>query len=243
MDGETILRELLTFMAEAPSVFPQDYDQTWSPPLTAFFVHLGVQQGYHVRCGDQWKKVEVNHRTRNGAVLPAAYAPLIAQWDTNGLLDTDAAWVPQGFTIPKDFSSCPTPARSEIYLIYEHEDESTMYRDDGRWTGTRMTVALDEIRKIGNVRSDVKVLSYVTSQSEIEAGGQIPAIQAEIRLIRDAEALTRRWVILQMGRYLRPASDKAAIERDGVRQVFIRMTELDGRGDLVGTLDRYAPGP
>jgi hypothetical protein len=138
---------------------------------------LGIAQD---GSGDFGEKLEINQRTRRGAALPPDYASLIADWDTNGLLDTDACWVPEGFTIPKDFQSCPVPARSEITLIYEHEDESTMYRDEGVWTGTRMTAVLDEVRKIGNVRSDLKVVSYVTSQEEIESDVQIDAIQREI---------------------------------------------------------------
>src|SRR5271157_1966667 len=173
MDGPTIFSELLAFMANAGSVFPTKSDQTWGPPLTAFFVYLGRKQGYHVRCGDLWKKVEVNHTTRGGATLTPEYAPLITAWDTNGLLDTDVAWVPAGFTIPRNFSSCPRPERSEIYLIYEHEDEDDVYVDKGQWVSTRMTAILDEIRKIGNVRSDVKVISYVTSMEEIATGRQI----------------------------------------------------------------------
>src|SRR4051794_36121116 len=107
MDGPSILQELVSFMVNAAAVFPTKYDQTWGPPLTAFMVYLGRREGHHVRCGDLGEKVEVNHRTRGGAVLAPEYAPLIAAWDTNGLLDTDACWVPAGFTISKHFTTCP----------------------------------------------------------------------------------------------------------------------------------------
>jgi hypothetical protein len=243
MDGATILRELVAFMANASAVFPTKYDQTWGPPLTGFMVYLGRCEGHHVRCGDLGEKVEVNVRTRGGAVLPPEYAPLIAAWDSNGLLAADACWVPTGFTIPKHFTNCPVPARSEITLIYEHEDESTTYRDKGTWTGTRMTAVLDEVRKIGNVRSDLKVVSYITSQQEIQTGDQIEAIRREILLVPDPAALTREWVILQIGRYLRPASGKAPIMEGGTRCVVIRMTSLDGAATLRGAEERRVPVP
>ena len=118
-----------------------------------------------------------------------------------------------------------------------------MYVDKGRWVGTRMTAILDEIRKIGNVRSDVKVISYVTSIKEIETGRQIADIQNEIRLIRDSESLTRKWVVLQIGRYVKPASRKALPMRNNIRHVFIRMTELDGKPDEVAHEDRLVPAP
>lgn len=67
MDGATIHREFVAFMATAVAVFPTIYDQTWGPPLTAFMVYLGRREGHHVRCGDLGGKVEANHRTRGGA--------------------------------------------------------------------------------------------------------------------------------------------------------------------------------
>ena len=189
------------------------------------------------------QKVAINHRKRSGYPFPTEYASLIGAWDTNGLLATDACWVPPDFTIPRDFASCRSPARSEILLIYEHEDESAVYRDAGTWSGTNMTAVLDEIRKIGNVRSDLKVVSYITSQEEIEAGSQVAAVQSEVRLIRDPAALTREWVILQIGRYLRPASQKLLIRQNQVRHVFIRMTVTDAQGAILNTEDRCVPSP
>lgn len=243
MNGATILKELVAFMANAASLFPTKYDQTWGPPLTAFMVYLGRREGLHVRCGDLRNKVEANRQTRGGAELPQEYALLLSAWDSNGLLDTDACWVPVGFTIPKDFTSCPVPVRSEIVLIFEHEDESTMFRDGGTWTGTRMTAVLDEIRKIGNVRSDLKVVSYVSSQQEIASGHQIEAIRREILLIRDPGLLTREWVILEIGRYSRPASRKELIMDGAVRCVVLRITSLDGGGNVLGTEQCRVPTP
>ncbi len=73
MDGATIFRELIAFMANVPSVFPRKYDETWGPPLTAFFVYLGRREGHHVRCGDLWEYIEVNHRTSGGVAHDSGF--------------------------------------------------------------------------------------------------------------------------------------------------------------------------
>ena len=153
IDGKDIFGKLVEFIEAVPQAFPHNPKKSWSPTFTAFFYVLGRQQGYESRCGDYHKKMEKVCSHRGLSSFPEMYAGITSPWKVHGLLDIDVAWVPLGFSIPKDFLVVPIPERVEIHLAYEHEDEGTMYTDE---RGTKMNVILDEVRKVGNVRSPRK---------------------------------------------------------------------------------------
>jgi hypothetical protein len=165
----------------------------------------------------------------------------------HGLLDTDLAWVPQGFTIPRDFSSQPNPNRSEIHLIYEHEDEH-IYTDR---QGTNIIPVVDEIRKIGNVLCPLKVVSYITSKQEIGARGGIQAVQDEIRRIPERAVLTKEWCIIPLAKYTAPRTRKESITKEvsepgqvaGSRVLYMKCFCLSGDGNITEEIEDTVPYP
>ena len=229
IDGREIVQHLLEFIENVPEAFPQQYTKSWSPTLSGLFYVLGKKHGCEPRCGDHHRKLAEICRQRGLKSLPEEYAELTEPWNVHGLLDIDVAWVPMGFSIPKNFSELPTPERAEILLAYEHEDEGTMYTDA---RGTNLNVILDEVRKIGNVRSQVKVLSYFSSKAELDDETHIERICDEIGLIPSAERLTGEWVVVGLAKYERPRSRKRFLLSGSERQLFCKAVRLDKGGKL-----------
>ena len=221
MTGREIFEKLVGYIVAAPQLFPSQYSESWSHSFEACLLHLGRQSGYEVRCGDYYGAIVDIMSKRGLPSLPEPFAELGTPWLVHGLLDIDVCWVTTGFSIPRDFQTLPTPQTAEIVLAFEHEDEATTFRDT---TGTNLIPVLDEIRKIGSVRAGVKVISYITSQSEAQGLQQIQAIQDEIRLVP-------------------PRSRKTLIVQDQKRHVFIRMVSLDSSGSQVHVEDRLVPCP
>lgn len=230
IDGRDIFSRLIHFIEVVPQAFPPRASKSWSPTFTSFFYVLGRQQGYEPRCGDCHKKMGDVCSERRLRAFSGDYAEATRPWKVHGLLDIDVAWVPPRFSIPKDFVDVPVPERAEIHLAYEHEDEGTMYTDK---RGTRLNVVLDEVRKVGNVRSSTKVFSYVSSESEIQGDEHIQQIRAEIARIPLTEHLTKEWVIIGLGKYKAPRSGKATIMLNSQRQLACKAVGLDCNGAVV----------
>jgi hypothetical protein len=239
LSGRDIFAEMEGFIRGCPKAFPAKPGRSWSHPLIGFFYWLGIRQGFESRCGDWYASIQENCTGHNLTALPDPYQCLAQQWSVNGLLDTDLAWVPPRFTIPKDFSSQPNPDRSEIHLIYEHEDEH-IYTDQ---RGTNVVPVVDEIRKIGNVLCPLKVVSYITTRREIEEGRGVRAIQEEVRRIPERAVLTKEWCIIPLAKYTAPTTRKQIITVGGNRVLYIKCFRLSPDGDIVEEIEADVPYP
>ena len=236
MNGIDVFVKLMDFIETAPELFPRSTKKSWTPTLTAFFYYLGTSEGYEVRCGDYFAYLANIRVARGLASLPRDFDQLCRPWvkdsvRAHGLLAIDACWVPKGFSIPRKFGSVPRPDSAHIILAYEHEDEGTLYTDK---RGTNIHVVLDEIRKIGNVKSDMKIISYITSREEIDDQTCIEKIQDEIKLVPMCENLTKEWFIIQIAKYERKSSRKKKIIKDGRRVLDCRGIALNSAGDVDG---------
>lgn len=236
----TLFEKFAEFVRECPQLFPNKLRMSWSPTVTAFFYALGIECGYESRCGNQFKKLQAIRISRCLDTFPGKYAEVCNSWKVHGLLDIDVAWVPHGFSVPKNFGNIPTPERAEILLSVEHEDESTLYRDK---LGTNFNVVLDEVRKIGNVRTTAKVFSYVSSREELESQNHVDKLRREIRLIPDSGNLTKHWLLIGIGKYLAPKTRKKPILNDSLRYIFCKGTVLDMQGNIVDEKELLIPFP
>jgi hypothetical protein len=237
MTGAELFSEFVDFIRSFPQVFPPVRGHSWTPTITAFLYKLGISRGFEVRCGDYSRKLDKIRTSRRLPSLPGGYDDLCRPWVTNnlqahGILAIDVCWVPLGFSIPRNFSSVPVPHKAEIILAYEHEDEGLLYTDK---RGTNLNVVIDEVRKIGNVKAQRKVLSYITSRSEIADQKHIEAISAEIKLIPECSAMAEEWFVLQIAKYEKPNSNKATIWNNGRRMLHCKGTSLNGSGDTIGS--------
>jgi hypothetical protein len=155
--------------------------------------------------------------------IPPDYSGLADPWNVGGLLDIDLCWVTEGFDILVGTSGKPALTERRILLAFEHEDAT--YADR---SGTNLNEILDEVRKIGSVRTNIKVLSFFTSQSEAREGRNIPPIQQEIARFPEAPSLTDTWMILQLSRYEAPRTEFRQIIVDGVPHLSVRGVLLRG---------------
>jgi hypothetical protein len=236
LDPRWIWSELINYIRDFPAAFPAD-GESWSDALTAFFYCAGLEEGYEVRCGD-WSRRWENNRAGVDEP-PARYARLSRAWRVNGLLDIDLCWVSPGFSILQDSEGQQAPCERRILLAFEHEDNT--YTDR---RGTDLKEVLDEIRKIGSIRTCLKVVSFFSSRSEAEDVNYLRPIQAEIGRVREAASLTDSWIVLQFCRYPSPRSwHRLKVDRS-VR-IYIRGTQLRGDGSdpqLIGEEMLKPPG-
>jgi hypothetical protein len=110
--------------------------------------------------------------------------------------------------------------------------------------GTDLTTILDEVRKIGAVWTNIKVLSFFSSRFEAQQNSNLPAIQAEIARFPDAAMLTDNWIVLQFCRFEKPTRRRRLTE-GGVPQLFVRGIVLRGDGSdpqLLGEANLALPG-
>lgn len=235
MTGKEVFIEFMDCLRNSPQVFPPSHNrQSWTPSITAFFYKLGTSQGYEVRCRDWHEKLQQIRAARKLTSLPGGYDVLCSPWvaDTVGahsILAIDACWVPLGFSIPRNFSGIPVPRQAEIILAFEHEDEGTLYTDG---QGTNLNVVLDEVRKIGNVRSGSKIISYVTSRSEAESGRHIEDIVEEVQRTPWSSQMTDEWFIIQIMKYESPKSRKREIRENGRRVLCCRGVSITGASEI-----------
>lgn len=239
LSGRDIFAEMTSFVRHCPKAFPAKPGRSWSHPLIGFFYWLGIRQGFESRCGDWYASIQEACTGHNITALPDPYQCLSQPWGVNGLLDTDLAWVPPRFTIPKDFSSLPNPDRSEIHLIYEHEDEH-IYTDQ---RGTNIIPVVDEIRKVGNVLCPLKVVSFITTKREVEDGHGIRVVQEEIRRVPERNLLTREWCIVGLARYTAPGTRKQIIADERGRVLYMKCFCLAGDGSITGEAEETVPYP
>lgn len=238
LEPQWIWTELVPFIRDVPWAFPAGA-KSWSLALMAFFYHAGKESQFEVRCGDwanRWKE-----QTWGAEVptFPERYRHFTEQWAVQGLLEFDACWLSPGFSVLVGTPDQPAPRERRILLGFEHEDKTyTAAR------GTDLTPILDEVRKIGSVLTNVKVLSFFSSKFEARQNSNLPAIQAEIARFPDASMLTHKWIILQFCRFERPTK-RGRLREDSVPQLFVRGMVLRGDGSdpqLLGEATLALPG-
>jgi hypothetical protein len=223
LEPQWIWNELVAFLRDVPRAFPAG-TKSWSLALMAFFYHAGRESQFEVRCGDwasRWKEQTWGNEAPN---FPERYRHFAEQWVVKGLLEFDACWLSPGFSVLVGTPNRPVPRERRILLAFEHEDNTyTVAR------GTNLTPILDETRKIGAVRTNLKVLSFFSSRFEAQQDSNLPAIQAEIDRFPNAEMLTDKWIILQFCRFDRPKVRRRLNER-GIPRLFVRGMVLRGAG-------------
>ncbi|GEM_PF-6373685 len=233
MEPKRIASELEMFIRDFPAAFPVEC--SWSDSPTAFFYYIGKEAGFDIRCGDWAKRWKERVWKDQSQIIPERYRPhLEGRWPVKGLLAIDLCWVTAGFD-----NDNPPPDERKIILAFEHEDET--YNN----SGTNLTAVLDEIRKIVNVKTIYKVLSFFTSKSESENGSNLPKIKAEIRRCPSREALTDTWIILQLCRYETPKTKFREIKINSTPCLYICCVGLSGNGateQLIGEATVPLPG-
>jgi hypothetical protein len=237
IDPRRIWDGLIAFMRDVPSAFPTG-KKSWSLALMAYFYHAGKELQYEVRCGDWAKRWKEQIKLADSS-FPEAYRHFTPRWNVKGLLEFDTCWLSPGFDVLVDGPARPAPTERRIMLAFEHEEKTYTAR-----RGTELKPVLDEVRKIGAVRTHFKVLSFFSSQLEAQEDKNLPLIQSEISRFPEAALLTDSWIVLQLCRFARQGSYRRMMI-EGVPRMFLRAMVLSGDGSqpsLLGEETLIVPG-